>query len=76
MGRLAMLFITHDFGVSSPDAHRVAAHTYAGRIVESGADAPCSSRRRGIPIPEALTAPVPRRAASSACPRSRDSRPR
>ena len=60
--RLAMLFITHDFGIVARMCDRVAV-MYAGRIVESGPVRELFRRPRH-PYTEALMASVPRMDAS------------
>jgi len=59
---LAMLFITHDFGIVARMCDRVAV-MYAGRIVESG-PVRAIFRAPGHPYTEALLASVPRMDAS------------
>jgi len=60
--RLAMLFITHDFGIVARMCDRVAV-MYAGRIVESGSTRALFRAPRH-PYTEALMASVPRMEAS------------
>ena len=57
--RLAMLFITHDFGIVARMCDRVAV-MYAGRIVESGPDARAVQPRPAIPTPRRSWRAVPK----------------